>query len=596
MKTLLLCATIFFVLTGQRLTAQQTLLVPSATYATIQSALNAAANGDTVLVGPGTYVENLMWPPLLVHLIGAGPTQSIIDGNQTGSCISITADVSDGSSIEGFKITNGSGTLDVFGFGYVGGGMYIQRTVFLANPSPYLSITVKDCDITGNSAVHAGGFLVRFAEAIFERCTFSNNSTVVGGDGSCGLVGAQPGSNMVFKDCEFSQHSGKSVLEFPTGWNPSVTVEDCYFHDNTADVILAVFGGQMTFRRNRFTNNTTAGLIMSATQSTGSPFVIDSCLFADNATANRILRTAAGQNLTNTLVLSNNTIVRNTSTLPSIQLFGGNTLITDCIVKGNVDDSGSLFTNPFDLYFANSGNNLVTWQNSNIQGQANLGPGVIDVIAMFVAGQSGDFRLRPGSPMIDAGTLNPTFTQGAGDVRDWPRIRNGRVDMGAYEAQSLAHHPASAGTVGAAAGGPYDILKMNGTSGGIMRHLEVAIGTSSTLEMDQPPHLIGPLQFSIFGIIGEANFDSVINVPLGIGDMMFAPAPMIPFLHPSFFTLASSVGQLGFYAPLFSATPTPWNSGFGPAIPFPLKITIQGIIEEAPGVFAPTNALIFEVK
>ncbi len=78
--------------------------------------------------------------------------------------------------------------------------------------------------------------------------------------------------------------------------------------------------------------------------------------------------------------------------------------------------------------------------------------------------------------------------------------------------------------------------------------------------------------------------------------MMFAPAPMIPFLHPSFFTLASSVGTLGFYAPLFSATQTPWISAPIPAIPFPLLVSLQGIVEETPGVFVATNALIYEVK
>ena len=240
---------------------------------------------------------------------------------------------------------------------------------------------------------------------------------------------------------------------------------------------------------------------------------------------------------------------------------------------------------------------MITYRYSNIQGMGGSGPGVVNVSPQFVNVNNGDYRLRPGSPMIDSGSFNSVYyTPPATDIRGLPRIRGAKLDIGAYEAQALAHHPASAGQIGAYSGGPWDVLKINGSAGGLWRKVTVPIGTSSSLEMDQPPTAAGPVHFSVFGILGEANFDSVVTVPLGIGDMMFAPAPMIPFLHPSFFTLASTVGTLGLYAPIFNATPTPWNSGPGPAIPFPMLMTLQGIIEESPGVYVPTNALIFEVK
>ncbi len=47
-----------------------TLNVP-AEYDTIQSAINTAVNGDTVLVAVGSYYENLTWHLKSINLIGA---------------------------------------------------------------------------------------------------------------------------------------------------------------------------------------------------------------------------------------------------------------------------------------------------------------------------------------------------------------------------------------------------------------------------------------------------------------------------------------------------------------------------------------------
>ena len=44
------------------------------------------------------------------------------------------------------------------------------------------------------------------------------------------------------------------------------------------------------------------------------------------------------------------------------------------------------------------------------------------------------------------------------------------------------------------------------------------------------------------------------------------------------------------------ATPTPWTSGSGPGIPFPTTISLQGIIEETPGVGRVTNGVILRVQ
>ena len=71
MKKYYISYLVTFILNGF-IFSQTTLHVPSQ-YPTIQEALNAAQAGDTVLVQPGTYYENIFWPNINgIKLISAG--------------------------------------------------------------------------------------------------------------------------------------------------------------------------------------------------------------------------------------------------------------------------------------------------------------------------------------------------------------------------------------------------------------------------------------------------------------------------------------------------------------------------------------------
>ena len=82
---------------------------PDSALNTIQAGLDSCAASDTVIVGPGTYNENIVWPNTQgIHLASElGPDLTIIDGNDTGRVITIASFVDSTTIITGFTVQNG---------------------------------------------------------------------------------------------------------------------------------------------------------------------------------------------------------------------------------------------------------------------------------------------------------------------------------------------------------------------------------------------------------------------------------------------------------------------------------------------------------
>jgi hypothetical protein len=88
--------------------AAVTLLVPSR-YRTISAAISAAHNGDTVLVSPGTYRENItiVGKSITIKAANANPAMTVIAGNAGRTPVMIQQ-VGPGMRLLGFRIANGS--------------------------------------------------------------------------------------------------------------------------------------------------------------------------------------------------------------------------------------------------------------------------------------------------------------------------------------------------------------------------------------------------------------------------------------------------------------------------------------------------------
>ena len=146
-----------------------TLKVPSQ-YSKIQLAINASVNGDTVLVSPGTYFENVRFRGKKIIVSSLFLTtgnytyinSTTINGStpsnpDTGSCVLFVNGEDSLSVIEGFTLTGGTGTkwIDEHGAGtYVEGGAILSA---LASPTIKFNIIMNNEAIRKPSGISSSG-------------------------------------------------------------------------------------------------------------------------------------------------------------------------------------------------------------------------------------------------------------------------------------------------------------------------------------------------------------------------------------------------------------------------------------------------------
>ena len=139
MKKNILLVLIIFIYTN--LFAQGQIINVPADQPTIQTAINASVNGDTVLVADGTYFENINFKGKAVilasHFLVDGDEthidSTIINGSQpthpdSGSVVFFISGEDTTSVLYGFTSTGGSGFYNSQNNAYGGGGILVQNS------------------------------------------------------------------------------------------------------------------------------------------------------------------------------------------------------------------------------------------------------------------------------------------------------------------------------------------------------------------------------------------------------------------------------------------------------------------------------------
>lgn len=181
---------------------------------TIQAGINESTDGDTILVQPGTYIENINFNGKNITVASLFLTtqettyisQTIIDGNQSGNVVTFESGEDFTAKLYGFTVRNGNAGSWPDG----GGGLYcsnsspkIEYVIFTGNTSNYIGGGIycwdsdpilKNVIISGNNASHYGGgiFCNYHSSPTLKNIAIVNNTATSYGGGLCCMQYSNP--------------------------------------------------------------------------------------------------------------------------------------------------------------------------------------------------------------------------------------------------------------------------------------------------------------------------------------------------------------------------------------------------------------------
>jgi hypothetical protein len=213
-------------------------LVPSKEYPTIQSAIDAAQDGDIIRLSSGSFVERVTVRGKAIVIRGAGSDSTYWHAPQGMGCLlvpdeeSIPFELSDltvsksGStyshavvSLRGvgkktvercvFSDNSGWASLEVFGDNSVVQDCRFERNGMGASIAHGLNMTLRRCIFTGNSQDNsAGGGPWVPADIDFYACSFQATDCTFAGSSSLGGAAVRVVAGGRFTRCQFAQLNG----------------------------------------------------------------------------------------------------------------------------------------------------------------------------------------------------------------------------------------------------------------------------------------------------------------------------------------------------------------------------------------------------
>jgi hypothetical protein len=393
---------------------------------TIQAGIDAATDGDIVLVAAGAYTENINFKGKAITVKSElGPSSTAIHGSipvdpDFASCVVFINGEGPDSVLDGFTLQYGKGTnCQPWGqYAFCGGGILC---VYPSSP------TIMNCIIQYNQAqTYGGGMCILHGEPALINCHFIKNK-ITWELGSGGGLYNDTGSPLL-KGCTFIENY--TVLPYTSGAGMYTqygepTLMDCTFLRNSIGDWYDDGGAGLHIRE--------------------GDVLLTRCLFKEN----KCESSGDGGGLLvskSNLTLTNCVFIRNECGWFSgwgggMYTRDSTVLITHCTFFENLYGGLVNYNNKMQV------NNCIFWRNqgseiSNIGPHPCItfysciedgypGPGNIDKDPLFVDPHVDDLHLTYHSPCRNAG--DDSGVTESEDFEGDPRIALGKTDMGADE-------------------------------------------------------------------------------------------------------------------------------------------------------------------
>jgi len=349
---------------------------------TIQAGINAASNGDTVLVQPETYFETINFngknivvaSAFILNADTSLISQTLIDAECNGSVVTINNGESDEARLIGFTLTNGCGT-DING-SMDGGGIYCE------NSDPVLDhLRIINNAASGMGGGVGGGICFRNSSALVNNSVFINNSANRGGG-----IRVDNSDNLVIKKCLFKDNwalnAGAGIMFYQC---PGCLVTQSVFTGNQT-----IYGGAIcTFNSSpvidRITSYLNRGLYGGTLQT-------------ENGSLPIMVNSVCWQNAMNSGAINE----------IEIDGYASGAVVAYCDVLGGEEN---VVVSPQSTLY---------WMEENI-----------NVYPLFADTNNLDLRLQSGSPCIDEGIAE--FIYNGEPIINITSYEGSAPDIGAFE-------------------------------------------------------------------------------------------------------------------------------------------------------------------
>ena len=317
-----------------------------------------------------------------------------------------------------------------------------------SDTAAWLTVHLRHCVITGNSAHDGGGVFARYGVTLtMDTCSITGNSAT-GGEGgglyyaSSGGVSYKPAvgydeartTRVTMTGCLVAANTAKWYGGGVCGNFSPGTFTNCMIRDNT--------GGYVGGLALKYSTSVLTGCTVEGNRSTDTPLgagvwvgsgtaQLERCIIARNEGAGLVMgHDYPGKFFVTRCTIAGNTASTHGGLYLSVDRPPEDTvaIVTNTILWGNAPDNLYMKTNIY------SGQTLFRY--NDVGGDSVVaGEGNINTDPMFVDTTTGDYRLQAGSPCIDSGDPNGS-----------PDPDGSRSDMGAhYFPHGLAvrsdHHP-----------------------------------------------------------------------------------------------------------------------------------------------------------